>query len=84
MRVSEGTDYDKIRKYDKTNDKKTVEGAGSHTDLSDDLDKVLGVLGTQTLHLASAGLQGRGVSHDQHRISCQTEAWLHKALSGPF
>lgn len=58
----------KTRQKKKTTNEKTAEA-----DLSDDLDKVLGVLGTQTLHLASAGLQGRGVGHDQHRVSCRTE-----------
>lgn len=44
-----------------------------YTDLSDNLDKVLGVLGVEALYLASAGLQGGSMGHKQDRVSCVKE-----------
>lgn len=44
-----------------------------YTDLSDNLDKVLGVLGVEALYLASAGLQGGSMGHKQGRVSCVKE-----------
>lgn len=44
-----------------------------YTDLSNNLDKVLGVLGVEALYLASAGLQGGSMGHKQDRVSCVKE-----------
>lgn len=43
------------------------------TDLSDNLDKVLGVLRAEALYLASASLQGGSMGHNQDRVSCVKE-----------
>lgn len=48
--------------------------------LSDNLNKVLGVLGAEALYLASASLQGGSMGHNQDRVS-QAFA-LRQDLSG--
>lgn len=49
------------------------------TDLSYDLDEVLGVLGAAALQLPCAGLQGRRVGYDQHVVSYAERKAKHDA-----
>lgn len=49
------------------------------TDLSYDLDEVLGVLGAAALQLPRAGLQGRRMGYDQHVVSYAERKEKHEA-----